>query len=129
MKRFLISLAVVLAVCLGIGCWLARPRYVEPLAAGRALPAPSLIRVAQAQTAAPPVVTPARTESILPAGEAPKTPAELGANREKSDFYAKAKVLAERATPPDAEGKFRKVRLLEAEGKYPFIRIEEEWGP
>src|SRR5688572_28151085 len=100
MKRFSICLAVVLTICLGIGWWVARQGPAEPMAAGSALPAPSLVMAAQAQTAAPPVVTPARTESVPPAGEAPKAPAELSASREKSDFYARAKVLAERATPP-----------------------------
>ena len=62
-----------------------------------------------------------------PANVAPPTAQELPSERDKAKIFAKAKVLTERATPPDGDGRFTKRRLIEAEGKYPFLIVEEVW--
>jgi subtilisin family serine protease len=71
---------------------------------------------------------PVNTVSAAPSAYvAPRNAGDLPAAREKQRIFAKAKVLKERATPPDGQGRFTKTRLVEAEGKYPFLRVEEVW--
>lgn len=59
----------------------------------------------------------------------PAESTEPVAANEQAQFLKGTKTLQERATPPDAEGKFEKVRVVEVENfKYPFLRIEESWS-
>jgi|GEM_PF-366881 len=58
---------------------------------------------------------------------APQKPADLAATTERASFLQDARILQERATPPDAQGNFTKKRVVEAKFKYPFLRIEESW--
>ncbi|MFZ2279090.1 MAG: tandem-95 repeat protein [Prosthecobacter sp.] len=58
---------------------------------------------------------------------APQKPADLAATTERARFLQDARILQERATPPDAQGNFTKKRVVEAKFKYPFLRIEESW--
>ena len=58
---------------------------------------------------------------------APQKPADLAATTERARLLQDARILQERATPPDAQGNFTKKRVVEAKFKYPFLRIEESW--
>ncbi len=53
---------------------------------------------------------------------------EPASTSEKEDFLARARVLQERATPPDEKGVFMKRRVVEVTGfKHRHLRIEESW--
>ncbi len=67
----------------------------------------------------PVATTPPRTESVQPAAPAP-TPVASAAD-------ASRPALEEKAMRPDADGVYRKLRLVRGEGKYPLVRVEETW--
>ena len=70
---------------------------------------------------------PPRTERSLPPYTAPASAAELPQVREAAKFLNNARGVSERATPPNEQGRFTKLRLVETGGKYPFARFEERW--
>lgn len=60
---------------------------------------------------------------------APAKKEDLEATSERERFLQKAKTLQERATPPDDQGSFTKMRVVEVEDfKYRHLRIEEFWS-
>lgn len=75
----------------------------------------------------PPIVSEPRDERVKQPYSSPQSPAELPSEAARVAFYAQARVLAERVTPPDESGHFEKRRLIETKEKYPFVRVEEKW--
>lgn len=85
-----------------------------------------------ASTTAPPVYGEQTVDSDAagkPAPyEAPSNNADLPAASERERFLQGARIVQERATPPDANGNFTKKRVIEVENfKYRYLRVEESW--
>ncbi len=87
--------------------------------------------------AVPPGVDPA-SATLQPsrsAASTPGTPAGIAAGIAPSllplmaqptpPYLQKARIIAERESPPGSDGLSRRTRLLELESKYPFVRVEE----
>ena len=104
-------------LAVGILIWRFAPRRPEP-SAGRDLPAKAPVPAgAVAAILSPPSLplTPPRPPVTDP--------------RSAPGPYAGYPVLSEERTPPDANGVFARLRLVEIPGKYPFLRIEDQFRP
>ncbi|SKA95114.1 PQQ-like domain-containing protein [Prosthecobacter debontii] len=84
-----------------------------------------------AKTEAPAVDGPRQQtpEPVNVITEAPKasTDLDLPSRSEKEAFLQNARRVEERATRPDEKGRYMRKRVVEADFKYPLLRIEEQW--
>lgn len=53
---------------------------------------------------------------------------DLASHAERNKLLDQSVMMQERATPPDAKGAFTRKRVVRANFKYPFLRIEETWS-
>ena len=120
----LTGLVLLIALGASIALWLRPARPISPHTSASTHPAPLSPTSTHAATPSAAVTTPppVRTESVTPA-TAPIT----GTAQALQDRYAQAPLIDERATPPDADGRFSKNRLVRTTEKYPLVRIEEQW--
>lgn len=139
MKRLVPGVGIPLLIILSI--WLGLRRTPEP-EAGPRMSGASIVADGEGKMgraglkpapAAMPGVQERRGLDPRPAGR--PDPRIDGAGRtepastsEREDFLARARVLQERATPPDEKGVFMKRRVVEVNGfKHRHLRIEESW--
>ena len=57
----------------------------------------------------------------------PMLPAQDQRQQQRQAAFASAPVMEERVLPPDAAGRYVKQRVIQWQGKYPLLRIEEDY--
>lgn len=127
-KRLIITIALWLGVAFVIGLLQGGQRRNHKPSAGKVVAS----KPAPAPVAAPAVfgtrpVDPGAKSVPAPYVE-PQKAAGMEANKERERFFAVSRVIREVATKPDEKGRFTKRRLIEADFKYRFLRVEESWS-
>lgn len=125
MRKIVVSLVFLICLCLSLLFWQQAKTdssvssSVDSDSEGGAKKAPA--------TLVPPVVSPEREVKAPLIKSLPAAEATADAGRDEKKYYATSRLVMERSTPPNAQGEFRKLRLIETGEKYPFVRIEESW--
>lgn len=115
MKRPLIPVVIVVLALLAGSIylyWIRQPPLPPTASQPRATATPASAPVAAAQPSGLPPA-PMSAASGPPAASGPFA------------FLNKAKILAERQTTPDPQGKFSRIKLVQTSMKYPYVRVED----